>query len=300
MVALRLAACWLGLIAPATVPEARGAGGVVVVDRLDVLDGPDDAAYASGELRRGDRVATVEGGRPGWLAIAPPPDAFDWVDAAAIRALGDGRGEVIVDRAAIRSGCADARMPGPPREPLPRGAAVRLIDRPPLEIAPGRGSRSWRAIGPTPGQVRYVRAEGIRPDPPEPPAAVDLRVQPAQFGRDADPAARFEDALRRSRERDEEVAQVKLTLAHARTGTDRGYDARGLLQASSRQVDGEKVHALIGPQGVPIAYLAIPPGIPTTRLLSRKVGVRGDVHYNEALGARLITVRDIDTLDKPR
>ena len=36
------------------------------------------------------------------------------------------------------------------------------------------------------------------------------------------------------------------------------------------------------------------------KLLARKVGVRGDVHFNEALGARLITVRDLDTLDKPR
>ncbi len=80
MVALRLAALWLGLIAPASVP-----GGEVISDALDVLVEPDDSGYASSELKRGDRVTVVPGASPGWLAIAPPPEAFDWVDASAIR-----------------------------------------------------------------------------------------------------------------------------------------------------------------------------------------------------------------------
>src|SRR4051812_2826356 len=108
MVALRLAALWLGLIAPAGVPEARGAGGEVIVDALEVLDEPDDSGYASGELKRGDRVSIVPGGKSGWLAIAPPTDAFDWVDASTIRADPDGRGEVVADRALLRSGAAEA------------------------------------------------------------------------------------------------------------------------------------------------------------------------------------------------
>ena len=89
-------------------------------------------------------------------------------------------------------------------------------------------------------------------------------------------------------------------MALARTTTERGYDARGMLQASSRKVDGQKVHVLIGPEGTPVAYLAIPPGIPASRLLTRKVGVRGEVHFDESLGARLITVKDLDPLDRPR
>jgi len=304
MVAWRLAALWLGLIAAASVPEARGAGGEVVAGRLDVLDEPDEAGFASGELRAGDRVSVVAEARRGWLAIAPPRDAFDWIDASAVRSGPDGGGEVVQARAAVRSGCPEARMPGPPRPSLPRGAAVRLLDRPSLATGRGRSARTWLAIAPPTGEVRYVRAEGVRvdstPAADATPPIADEVVRPAQFGGDSDPTRRFEEALRRSRNRDHEVALARQRLADARTVTERGYDAKGLLQASSRQVEGQRVHALIGPEGVPIAYLSIPLGISTTRLLARKVGVRGEVHYNESLGARLITVRDLDALDRPR
>jgi hypothetical protein len=298
--ALWLVALWLGLIAPASVP-----GGEVISDVLEVLDEPDDSAFSSSELKKGTRVSVVQGGKPGWLAIAPPADAFDWVDASAIKVGGDGQGQVVAARATVRTGAAEARMPGPPRTPLPKGTSVRLLDRPALTLDQGAKARSWRAIAPPEDEVRYVRAEGIRLDPVATSKSDDPRVRPAQQvdpgGGDVNEAIRkFEEALDRSRRLDHEVAATKQNLAVAWTFTERGYDAKGLLQASSRQVEGQKVHALIGPEGVPIAYLTIPPGIPANRLLARKVGVRGDVHFNEGLGARLITVRDLDPLDKPR
>ena len=305
MVALRLAALWLGLIAPASVPEGRGTGGEVISDALEVLDEPVDSGYSSGELKRGDRVSVVSGDQPGWLAIAPPPGAFDWIDASTLRVETDARGVVTAARAPVRTGAAEAGMPGPPRPPLPRGTVVRLLDRPPMTLGQGAKARTWRAIAPRDGEVRYVRADGVRLDPITTTSTTqDPQVKPAQVdpggGSTAEAIRKFEDALDRSRRIDHEVAQVRRKLADARTFTERGYDAKGLLQASSRKVEGQKVHALIGPEGVPIAYLAIPPGIPATRLLTRKVGVRGDVHYNESLGARLITVRDLDALDRPR
>ena len=301
-----LVALWLGLIASASVPEARGAGGEVISDALEVLDEPDDSAFSSGELPKGTRVSVVPGGKPGWLAIAPPADAFDWVDSSSIKVDGGGRGEVVAPRATVRTGALGARMPGPPRTPLPKGTSVRLLDWPPLTLGQGAKARSWRAIAPPGDEVRYVRAEGVRLNPVATSKAVDPQVRTVQHprvdpGGDANEAIRkFEEALERSRRLDSEVALAKQTLADARTFTERGYDAKGLLQASSRQVEGQKVHALIGPEGVPIAYLTIPPGIPANRLLARKVGVRGDVHFNESLGTRLITVRDLDPLDKPR
>ena len=304
MVVSWLAALWLGLIAPASVPEGREGRGEVVVDVLEVFDEPDVSAYTSGELRRGDRVAVASDAKPGWLAIEPPADAFDWVDASAIRVEGEARGRVSADRAPVRSGADGARMPGPPRPPLPRGAVVRLLDRPPLTIGEGAKARTWRAIAPPEGEVRYVRPEGIRLDPIATSKTEDPRVQPAQSdrggGESSDAVARFEEALRRSRAIDAQVEESRRKLSLARTITERGYDAKGMLQASARKVDGMKVHSLIGPEGVPIAYLSIPPGISASRLLTRKVGVRGEVHFNEALGARLITVRDLDPLDRPR
>ncbi len=307
MVALRLAALWLGMIAP-----AGGPGGEVISDALEVLVEPDDSGYASSELRRGDRVRVVPGAGAGWLAIVPPSDAFDWVDASSIRAGSDGGAEVVADRAPVRSGGVGAKIPGPPRPPLPRGTAVRLLDRPALMLGEGPKARSWRAIAPPTGEVRYVRADGVRLDPgpsttpsrtDPPPRVADAQVRTAQRRPPGDPddaARRFEEALERSRRLDAEAARIKQKLAEARTFTDRAYDAKGLLQASSREHDGQRVHALIGPEGRPIAYLAIPPGIPAGRFLARKVGVRGDVHFDEALGNRLITVRDLDPLEKAR
>ena len=271
MVAWRLAALWLGLIAAAAVPQARGAGGEVVADRLAILDEPDDSGYASGELRRGERVSATSEARSGWLAIAPPRDSFDWVDASAIRVGPDGGGEVIAVRATVRSGCPDARLPGPPRPPLTRGDPVRVLDLPRLATGRGKSARTWLAIAPPAGEVRYVRAVGVKLDPSDDPdpspratpaSRVDSHVRPARGPGDGDPALRFEEAIRRSRRRDDEFALARQRLADARADTERGYDARGLLQASSRKVEGQKVHALIGPEGVPIAYLAIPPRHP--------------------------------------
>jgi hypothetical protein len=54
---------------------------------------------------------------------------------------------------------------------------------------------------------------------------------------------------------------------------------------------------LIGREGRAVAYLDIPPGLDARPLLSKRVGVRGGVRYNESLGSRLIAVRDLEALD---
>jgi hypothetical protein len=63
-------------------------------------------------------------------------------------------------------------------------------------------------------------------------------------------------------------------------------------------VDGQKVYALIGPDGNTQAYLDIPAGLDVAHLVARRVGVRGRMHYDENLRARLIAVRDLDPLDR--
>ncbi|MBV8554966.1 MAG: hypothetical protein JO116_05330, partial [Planctomycetaceae bacterium] len=60
---------------------------------------------------------------------------------------------------------------------------------------------------------------------------------------------------------------------------------------------GQRVFALIGPDGSTVAYLDIPPGLDVRPLVARRVGVRGTIHYNEDLRARLIAVRDLEPLD---
>lgn len=132
-------------------------------------------------------------------------------------------------------------------------------------------------------------------------AAVQSRLD--QINRDQNlttKAREFARILRESDSRDAGVARIQRSVDQARTRTDRKFDAQGLLQASSRQYRGQKVLALIGPEGRPISYLTIPPGMPINRFLARKVGVRGVVHFDEGLGARLISVRDLEVIEKIR
>jgi len=72
--------------------------------------------------------------------------------------------------------------------------------------------------------------------------------------------------------------------------------AIGMIQPSSRKTEGRKLYTLIGTNGSRRAYLDAPPGIDVESLLAHRVGVRGAVRYNEDLGARLITVRDIEEI----
>ena len=65
-------------------------------------------------------------------------------------------------------------------------------------------------------------------------------------------------------------------------------------------IDGRKLYVLIGKDGSTLAYLDIPPGLDIDPLLAHRVGVRGQPHFNEDLGTRLITVRDVEKLESRR
>jgi len=116
----------------------------------------------------------------------------------------------------------------------------------------------------------------------------------------AQAARMIESVLALSHRRDAEVAQVKRRVAAAGQSHARGYSAVGYIQPSAQQVSGRKLFLLIGNDGSTVAYLDIPPGLDIEPLLARRVGVRGDPHFNEDLGSRLIAVRDVETMDSRR
>ena len=62
---------------------------------------------------------------------------------------------------------------------------------------------------------------------------------------------------RNPRRRDAVVGQVKDALRDVRVAEDLAYDAEGLLQATSRRVDGEKVFALLDDEGRVVTYLKV-------------------------------------------
>jgi hypothetical protein len=185
----RLAALWLlGLLGPAPAADLPAAA-EVVIGSLDVFDEPDPTSYAPRRLRRGDRVVVCDIEPDGWLAIDPPDGSFCWVEASALGEPDENqRARVRAARTALRSGHPDARMPGAPRATLERGDVVRLLDRPPLRLGQGSAARTWRAVAPPSGEVRHVRADGVRwladrsepmSDPESPPTATYCETQAA-------------------------------------------------------------------------------------------------------------------------
>ena len=125
-------------------------------------------------------------------------------------------------------------------------------------------------------------------------ARIDRVTQQRELARSA---ASFESILEKSRARDREVKIALRGLAQINSPRNKPFTARGLLQASSRQVNGHRVYALIGDEGRPIAYLDVPAGMDARPVLSKRVGVRGSVRYEERLGAKLIAVRDFENLE---
>ncbi len=370
MVAFRFATLWLASIAwvlTATDHSRADDREVqVIVDSLEVMTEPNDSAYSTGTLRRGERVIVLAK-RRGWVTIQPPFGSFDWVDASQVRDQPDGSCVVQANQAIVRFAAESAQMPGPPGSPLDRGTVVRLVDHPELKVGRGETARVWRAIEPREDEVRYLRIEGLA-DPsaslPQTERQVSYQPESSEADLPAEVAAelasiaamtrsvkagsveiwnldpvrgRYESLLRQfsdnpsvkavaqprldqairdielakaarrlaqllqdSGERDAEVERLQRSLTQARSRSDRKYDAQGLLQASSRRYQGQQVHALIGPDGRAIGYLSIPPGVPVSQFLARKVGVRGIVRFDEGLGARLISVRDLEVIEKIR
>jgi hypothetical protein len=393
-----LGPCLAGLLLalPPSPRDEPPATAEVVAEALEILDEPDEAAFPTGRVRRGDRVAirSVEPG--GWLAIEPPAGSFSWIDRTAIEEdEGTGRARVVVARAAVRLGQPGARMPGVVGSHLEEGSIVHLRDRPPLTLRQGATSRTWRAIAPPEDEVRYIRASGVAlargpspvrrssrvdslepplddpispPGPPRPLPPTEVgpvsrtfatvggsraqldpdfaqalaqveawhrealrlpveawQLEPtrkhyeALLGRATDPSSRdavrarlaqvarqeevardarsVQALLERSRRRDQDLEALRRDRPEPEAADDEPYEAEGLLQPSSKQVEGRKVDALIGADGTTTAYLLLPPGLRTDTLLARRVGVRGSVHFDEALRARVITVREMDPLD---
>jgi hypothetical protein len=387
----RLAALWLGLslTGPAAAAPGFPVAAEVTVEALEVFDEPDESSYVNGLLHQGERVVVRDDERNGWLAIDPPAGSVYWVEQSALDEPEAGaRARVRKQGGLVRSGNTAARMPGPPRATLERGAPVTLLARAPLTLTVSDGQartlRTWCAIAPPPGLRVFVRVDGVcqlgkagagatkEPSPTgpvpiretqttrtsfEPESAAALtslppeiaaevaqieaahravlrdpvaswRLEPirrryeALLQRVAEPAAApalrarldlvvrqeamaedartIETILDRSRRRDRELALYRRRLRDAERPSARPYIAEGMVQPSARRFNGQKVFALIGSQGETMAYLDLPAGLDPKPLVARRVGVRGSVHYNEDLLARLISVRDIEPLDVDR
>ena len=245
----------------------------------------------------------VPGGEPPqiWHAIEAAGDAVRFVPLDALEAIHPARTDAGVipkpasperpERTVAYEPEADPDLPPAVNAELASIAAMtRAIKAAPVE--------TWN-LDPVRGRYdSLLRQFGVNP-------AVKAAVQPRldQVHRElelVESARTFARLLREGETRDAEVARLQKSVNLARSRSERAYDAVGLLQPSSKRSQGQKVLALIGNEGRPVGYLSIPPGVPVNQYLARKVGVRGIVHFDEGLGARLISVRDLELLEPRR
>jgi hypothetical protein len=274
------------------------------------LPGPPKGALTEGTLvQLVDRPPLLLGQGPDrvrWLAIVPPSDQTFYIHANGVRWL----------------------VPSPP---IPPSAEVRASYEEPARKRQPAGQSQERATGSTPawtheisadleridGMFRAIvasqpveqwRFETVRAgyqgllkrfaDRPDLEDALRARLASVTQHEQAARAARtIESILARSHRRDSELAGVRRDLDRQVRSRARAYDAIGFVQPSARKVDGHRIFALIGHEGSTIAYLDIPPGLDPEPFLARRVGVRGQAHFREDLGTRLISVRDLESIE---
>lgn len=286
--------------------EVRRNVAIVTADRATLrsarddarMPGPPAAELATGAalrlvdheplvLRQGRRQRT-------WLAVEPPAGLLYHVRADGVAPPGAAAAPHPTARrtaldSPIEPGLVSIGRPAPDDLPGSLAAALSRVEddhrrelRRPLE--------SWD-LGPIRGRYQALleRSDGDALRPIIRERLARLEAQQAT----ANAARRFVQALKESRQADQESMA---RAAFGTTGGDEPFDATGLLEPSSRLVDGQRVFALIGPEGYAIAYLRPVPGVDARRYLGRRVGVHGPSRYDETVRAKVITVEALEPL----
>ncbi len=240
-----------------------------------------------------------------WLAIVPPAVQVSYVRVEGVRWLTPP--PPVPPAAELRASYEEPMPPNQaakqrssvPRAPSswPPGVSAELqrIDGIYQVIIASQPIEKWRFETVRAGYQDLLKRAGDQLDLEE---ALRTRLNRLTQHEQAARAARtIESILAKSHRRDSEVAAVRKNLARLERTRARSYDAVGFIQPSARKVDGHRVFALIGGQGSTIAYLDIPPGLDPEPFLARRIGVRGQTHFSEDLGTRLISVRDMESID---
>jgi hypothetical protein len=232
-----------------------------------------------------------------WYAIMPASSEIRYIRANGTRAIASPRPQA----AEIQAAYAPARdAPSAPGQPLPAPLKTEIENLESMQraIVSDQPIEQWRFEAVRAGYQALLKRAGADPVVEE-----TIRIRLArltQYEQAARAARTIQEVLAQSHRRDREVAQVERKLAAAARPRARPYNVVGFVQPSARKVDGRKLYALIGADGSTLAYLDVPPGIDVDPLFSRRIGVRGEAHYDEDLGTRLITVRDLESIESKR
>ncbi len=234
-----------------------------------------------------------------WCAIMPATTEVRYIRAHGTRAIATSKPQPQV--AEIQAAYAPAQDdPSAPEKPLPASLKTEMenLDSMHRAIVSDQPIEQWRFEAVRAGYQALLKRLGSDPAVEE---AIRVRLaRVTRYEQAAQAARTIQEILAKSHRRDREVAKVERKLAAAERPRARPYNAVGFVQPSARKVDGRKLYALIGADGSTLAYLDVPPGIEVDPFFSRRIGVRGDTHYDEDLGTRLITVRDLESIESKR
>ncbi len=236
-----------------------------------------------------------------WFAIVPPDGAVCYIRSEGIEEV-TPPSPPVAERLAGYLADEDSRTEAGklPITALPAdvGVEIRRLDAMHQAILVGQPIEQWRFENVRAGYQDVLKRAGDNPVVEE--ALRDRLARLTRHEQAAQAARTIQSTLVASRRRDIQVAQLRQRLIAADQARTRTYNAIGFVQPSSREVDGRKLHALIGSNGSTLAYLDIPPGIDVKSFGVRRVGILGVTHYDQDLGARLITVRDLEAIEARR
>jgi hypothetical protein len=161
--------CWIigfgCLLCATAAAETFPHKATVVSLNVTARSGESFGTYPTERLAKHSQVEVRQAGASGWVAIAPPKDAFDWLPAAAVKLSEDRKtGEVIVAAA-----------------PAYIGSNVRKIEEHVSQTDLKRGDTvhvltvkgNWLKIAPPPGEVRWVQEKHLSTNSPEQLAAAE-------------------------------------------------------------------------------------------------------------------------------
>jgi len=252
-------------------------------------------------------VSTLRMTALGWMVIAYfgqvelPREQAGTIRADGPRGVASQKPQVAQTQAVyVATGRAPSGSEKPPSENLSAASAAEIEDIEAMHraILADPAIEQWRFENVRARYLTLLKRAGNDPALEE---AIRARLARVTRHEQAAGAARtIQTILAQSHRRDREIAQVKRRIAAAGRSRTHAYNAVGFMQPSARSVDGRKLYVLIAKNGSTVAYLDIPPALDPDPLVARRVGVRGVPHFNEDLATRLITVRDMESIEATR
>lgn len=230
--------------------------------------------------------------RPTWRAVRSPEvaNSADWVETTTARRRGRDDGDGV--RVSFEE--TDEQAISTKVWPREIAEAFGRLETAQKAAITGQPVEAWRFEPVRAGYEGLLKAHA---EDAALQAEIGRRLaRLSRLERASEAARKVEAILGKSHRRDQNLSLLKQSLVDEEKGKAHAFKAIGMIQPSSKRIEGRKLYVLIANNGSRRAYLDIPPGIDADRLIAHRVGIRGDVNYDDDLGSRVISVRDVEEL----